>query len=519
MDAQKIELVFDGTFKRRDGKEEAIKLTQPTSRSEAGGIRWTTFGPFGNPFTPKNPDIGVFNGKVGVKVTLADGTEQIDESPLPVRLEVKPSIIVTELQPTSAECDAPALRLIGGMKYKMKTQLLGFDATSVDYEIKVPGIAPDNRGLPTLDFEQDGSPKYRSTLINHAVGDTSKSKSAPAPSTDKIDDKDAILLPVVPPDRPTYGVIFSIIARDAKGAAVRSVFGMQAHNPLEVVYDGRYQLAQIYAAQPVSACMPGGQQGRNVDYTESKSETRSRSLSVTLSSTWLKSDENNWSTTDGKNITTSKAVTDGYSNTHSTTNSFTFERNHSETDGVSFNWSNSTEVKAEAKVGFSLFEVGGSVANTRTVGGERSHSTTNGWSQSNTNAVTDSETRDHSETTTDSTSISKTDSKGGSQTNQNGGGKADGDAWTVSSTDTIQRGFGGSVIAGTYGVFYRQLARYTQKAFVLEYNKCGQSDVVGDVTMQDYVWAPDLALSNACPPLPKTNFPAPQCYLPPCDPQ
>src|SRR5688572_18285983 len=61
-DARTIELVFDGTYKRSNGREEPVKLTQPTNRAEAGAIRWTSFGPFANPFTPKDPDIGVFTG-------------------------------------------------------------------------------------------------------------------------------------------------------------------------------------------------------------------------------------------------------------------------------------------------------------------------------------------------------------------------------------------------------------------------------------------------------------------------
>ena len=76
----------------------------------------------------------------------------------------------------------------------------------------------------------------------------------------------------------------------------------------------------------------------------------------------------------------------------------------------------------------------------------------------------------------------------------------------------------GPIIANTFGVFYRQRARYTYRAFVLEFNKCGQSEVIGDLTLQDYIWAPDLALSTTCPPLPQSNLPQPQCFVPPCGP-
>src|SRR5262249_5335911 len=111
--AKKIELVFDGTFKRSDGSVTPVSMTQPTGRTEAGAVRWTSFGPFANPFQPENPDTGVFTGKVGVRVTNDDGTQTNDLSPLNITFQVQPSLIVTDMQPTSASCDKPALRLIG----------------------------------------------------------------------------------------------------------------------------------------------------------------------------------------------------------------------------------------------------------------------------------------------------------------------------------------------------------------------------------------------------------------------
>jgi hypothetical protein len=114
--------------------------------------------------------------------------------------------------------------------------------------------------------------------------------------------------------------------------------------------------------------------------------------------------------------------------------------------------------------------------------------------------------------------VSTTDSKGGSNREDVGAGQSTDQQWQVSSSDTIQRGFKGNVIANKFGVFYRQMARYTRRSFVLVYNKCGEADVVGDITQQDYVWAPDLAMGDACPPFPESNFPKPQCFLSPCDP-
>src|SRR3954462_7078373 len=51
-DATKIELLFDGTFTHPDGRVEDVHLSQETARTDAGAVRWGSFGPFSNPFTP-----------------------------------------------------------------------------------------------------------------------------------------------------------------------------------------------------------------------------------------------------------------------------------------------------------------------------------------------------------------------------------------------------------------------------------------------------------------------------------
>jgi hypothetical protein len=510
--ARMIELVFDGTFTRGDGRTEPVKLVQSTNRSEAGAARWTTFGPFGNPFTPRDPDIGFFKGKVGVRVTAADGTVTEDPKPINVRFDVRPSIVVSELQPTTATCDKPALRLIGGLSYRIKTSTIGFKATNIEYAFRTPSILNDAAGKPNFQTESDGKLRFQTKTLAHAVQN----------NADVVDGAEAFTLPPVPLDAPNYGAVMAIVAKDEKGKTITSVFGMTAHNPIGIFYDGRFELAQIYPAKPVSSCTPGGQQGREVTYNESQMESRQRMLSVTISKSFMKGAENNWSTSDGKTVSKSITNTDGWSNTRSTANSFSFERNHSDTSGVSFNWSDGETVKGEGKVSFTPFgigaEVGGGAEKRWDRGRTESSSSTDGWSMGQSSTTTNSNTVDHSTATTDSSSVTTTNTKGGSESTQETEGEALQDAWTVTSQQTIDRGFKANVIANTYGVFYRQMARYTQRAFVVVYNKCGEGDVIGDLTLQDYVWAPDLALGEKCPPLPQSNFPQPQCQLPPCDP-
>jgi hypothetical protein len=510
-DARKIELVFNGTFTQPNGTATPVSITQETTRTEAGAMRWTTLGPFSNPFLPNKPDIGVFSGKAGVRVTNADGSTTDDANPIPMNFEVRPSIVITDLQPTTATCAQPALRLIGNMSYKMKAETIGFNATHIDYSFTTPSMAADDLGKPVLDFNSDGKMITHETKLSHPL----------VGNADAVAGSEALRLPPVPDNVNNYGVVFAVTASDDAGHSVTSVFGMTAHRPLEVYYDGRYELSQIYPATPVSGCMPGGQQGRSATYTESHAEQKSRTLSLTLSRSLTQSNENNWSTSDGKTVEHGTTNTDGYSHMHGTENSFTFSQEHSDSNGVSTNWSDGDSMGGSAGVGFDFFasvSASGNYEHNSMNGGGSEHSSNDGWSKGTSNSTLDQSTTDHQTATTDSTSVQTTNTKGGSQSTQDQTGINQDNSWTVQSTDTIDRNYQGTVIAGTWGTWYRQMVRFTRRAFVLEFNKCGQGDVMGDMTLQDYTWAPDLALGEKCPPFPQTNFPAPQCFTAPCDP-
>lgn len=493
--AEAVDFVFDGTFARAGGGEEHVALVQRGERVDPRTIRWTTFGPFGNPFTPSNPDIGVFRGKVGVRVTLADGAVTMDDSPVPIELEVQPSIIVADLQPTTATCDQPALRLIGQMSYKMRTLALGFTPTRIEYAFKTPEIVQDSGGNSVFALDAEGVPNYRTTTVAHDV----------AAPVDTVDGSEALALPAVPPDRAKYGVVFSIVAHDNAGRTIQSTFGMTVHKPLEIYNDPRFSLAQIYPAEPVSSCLDGGKEGRVVSYSEGNTATRQRTSTLSLSTSWLKSDENTWSTADGKTVATSQSGMDAFARSHGTSNTFSFEPRGSTTTDISFKWQDSTAGGSSGEVTIPITP--------RLLSVQGDKSSESGWNIGGGDATTDETTSSRSTATTDWRSIEKTDTTGGTPPASADPRQAEN--WTVTSARTIDE-FHGSIVAGTSGVFYRQLARYTRKAFVLEYTKCGESEVIGDVTLQDYVWAPDLALGTECRPLPRTNLPQPACRLSPC---
>ncbi len=442
-------LVFQGTFEGEDGSSHPIDAEFETSRLDAGTLRWSSFGPYRVPFGPGD-QIGTFHGEVFARLVTVDGDVLEDESRVPVSFRVQPSILVHELQPVTASCGGPITRAIGGASYRVRVQALGFTPQSFTYTIAAPAV--------------DG---FEPVSIRHAA-------TGPFDAVGEYGD---FQMPDVPDNMLAYGAVLTVQATGEDGRVRQSAFAIGVHRPLEVFYNGNVAVAEVFAPTPVSACIPGGEAGRAVEYNESMTETRSRAYSMSWNESWLRS----------HTVSESSTSTVGLSETNGV--------GFATTDGESFRWELGGEVGGT--IGISkLVSLG--VKATFGVGGETRHDTTS--STNRESGLTRSETTTDTESATDTV----------------GGGSAETFSWEVSSSESVARGFGGTVIAGTYGVFYRQTLRLMRRAVMVTYNQCGAAEVVGDVDFTDWTWSPDLALGDACPPLPESNLPQAECLISPC---
>ena len=444
----RLTVLFEGEYRRVDGVVDPVHLEVAVRRTSGGTLRWDGFGPYSIPFTPGGDVLGTFTGTARVRLLTPEGEVMDAETAADVELEVLPSILVRSLEPEAASCSLPALRAIGGVPYELGVEALGFEPASFTYTITAPA----------LDV---------SDSVRHVVSGR----------TDSVGDDGSLVIPQVPEEMQAYGLIFSVEARAMDGSLHQTLFAIGVHRPMEIYYDGNVEIAEIYAPVPVSACIPGGEAGRTVSYTETESETRARGYDVHWDEGWLRSHtvEHSESTTDARH----ESNTVGFSTTN----------------GSSFNWSVGTE--AGGSVGITgLIEVGMKV--NASVGGSTYSSSTR--SNSRTTGTS------HSETTTDTESM----------TEQTSGSNGEAFRWEVSSTEQLSRDFSADVIAGTYGVFYRQTVRMMRRAALVTYNLCGIANVIGDVEFEDWNWSADMGLGQACPPLPQSNLPEAQCLLSPC---
>lgn len=90
------------------------------------------------------------------------------------------------------------------------------------------------------------------------------------------------------------------------------------------------------------------------------------------------------------------------------------------------------------------------------------------------------------------------------------------ETYVSSNTSSTTFSYGGYIPRGKAGVFYRQTSRYTKLSEIITYDLNGVASSAGYISMNSWVWAPELALSDSCENLPQSNFGNATCYIPPC---
>lgn len=317
---------FEGTFYEAIGASG--QLTNPTPVSLTvnpvyGGVELNgaqrsiltipRVGPFSNPFT-RDARPGRFDGTIQVVNTYTDGF--VDAGPqVPMRLDIAPSIVIEELRPVHADCGAPAVRVFSGLPYVMKVRVGGIKANRFIYE-----------------FNQiNGDPSV--TTFDHVISSVTE--------TDGVgESSEIVVFNPIPEDQQSYVTGVRVMAFDEEGHYAETALPIGVHRPIEVVYSGKYELAERYEPVPVSGCIPGGV-GNSVSYSESTTETRTQSVSVTISS--------NWSTEQGREV--SSQTSEGISIGEST--STTLGESASEREALSETVGEEYEQSTANSVGFS----------------------------------------------------------------------------------------------------------------------------------------------------------------------
>lgn len=561
-----VDVTFRGELRLEDGTASPVEVTVPLASEAPGVLVWESFGAYRIPFGD-GLHVGTFVGEVRGTARYYDGsyTEQRGTGLL-ARLEVRPSIVVRDFRAMGdgwyADCAEPSTTVIHGVAYGMRVRAVGFRPVRTEFVLS-PGFVVD--GETTTDVRR----------FAH----------------DNRDLEQAILVrPAVVPDY-VDGFVASVTVRmiDEAGTPHELEYPMMVRRPLEVVWNTRMEVAEIYPPEPVSGCIAGGAASVVTEYSESRSETRTRSWQRSMARNWTTTvgeqhgatygsslsqgvtdttgttvsmtdttsrgvsvvDTDSFTRTDGRMATTSVQFSEGRSDTIG----WSVGRGHTSTTtneiGVGVSGSVTVGVSGEASTGLLPGgKVGGSVegtvgveghyrrgwgtSDTETVGASGSatgtSSVSRGESVGTSTSVSESRSRavgaswqrsqSYAEANSFSRAISLQASRSYTQSVQQSRSVAESlgvtetDLYSVSTTEATSLRTQSWVWAGQYGVWYRQTTRLVRRGVVITHDLCGNSAEAGQVRIDDWRWAPDLAVGTSCPP--PSNLPPAECRIGPC---
>jgi hypothetical protein len=295
-------LVFTGVFQSTAGNIEQVNLEVTPVFKNQGMLEWT-FGP-NIPFS-KNDETGTFRGVVQAMNIGFDGARK-DATPLSTQVQVRPSILIKQFRPISAGCAPGLTDTTEDTKMLIEVEAVGLKAgngvaplrfvyTFMKQHFQFEGYFGGKLGLdPEGLFPQTGPVSIIddveggnvSRLGSGVPSTTYVHQGTPGPSglPTGIDNLFQLshlrTAPLPNPQGNNYQAAISIMAIDSTGQTIKRTIPLTVWAPIEVDYEGGVTEVESFDPVPVTGCLPGGDIGRDVTYSEMTAETRSRSFKV-----------------------------------------------------------------------------------------------------------------------------------------------------------------------------------------------------------------------------------------------
>jgi len=245
-------------------------------------------------FHPTGDHLGYFLGSVAVINVGKDGSQKASDR-LQLKLEVRPSLLPRMARPTNAACQSVVDATLEDTPMGFVVEAIGLRPASADnpitfywtfmldhwnvdtsYNTTNPGSIFPKTGAFMLEEQvtsgntssvMDGGNKNFLLKVGSDVFGSSRLKTL---KTGKIP---------AAGQGTSIATTVNVAAVDSSGKTVQLSMPITINPVATMHYDGDQQIAERYSPTPVSDCIPGGDIGRQVSYSEDKAETRSRSMS------------------------------------------------------------------------------------------------------------------------------------------------------------------------------------------------------------------------------------------------
>jgi hypothetical protein len=297
-------LMFEGIYQTTGGKLQQVKLEAVPTYQNQGVMSWN-FGP-NIPFSSEE-DTGSFRGVLRATNVGLDGTVKEAPQPIGVEIQVLPSILLRQMRPVGAGCSVGITDTTEESKFLVEVKTIGLKAGSQIAPLRFvytfmkehfsfagtlssaivldpEALFPKKGPVSVIDDVTSGTSSSLGSAPRNVIvakgAFTSSMASLPG-SIDNLFGLTQLTTATIPEAANSVDATMNIVAIDSTGQAATRAIPLRIWTAIEVAYSGDFRTARSFDPVPVSGCIPGGDIGRDVTYSESTSETRTRTFTVT----------------------------------------------------------------------------------------------------------------------------------------------------------------------------------------------------------------------------------------------
>jgi len=284
-------LVIKGTYYDASGTTQAVEIQNLATHVNTGKLTWTMF-PNIVFDTKMGSRLGQFVGRLSVVNVGKDGTQK-GSGQLPVKITVKPSIILRLARPTNSNCSSIVKRTLEKTAMAFTAQVVGLRAATKDNPLTFYWTFLAQQWKVSWSYSTFDPtalfPKKGAFVIEDRLSSGTTSTISDNASTSLLVKVGSDLLGngklkelqtgAVPGAGSHYTSSVSVVARDASGKQVKLSIPIDVSRMARMSYDGGARIGERFPPVQVSDCIPGHDIGRQVTYSEDTSETRSRAIS------------------------------------------------------------------------------------------------------------------------------------------------------------------------------------------------------------------------------------------------
>ncbi|MFH1131217.1 MAG: hypothetical protein V1754_07770 [Pseudomonadota bacterium] len=288
-------LAISGTYFDDQGESHLVDLQVTPKRENSTRLSWKLWPNI--VFSPTGDRLGYLLGQIRVINVGKDGTQKAS-LPLPIKIQVKPSLLPRTTRPLSGGCQSVVNATLEDVGFYFRVEAIGlrdgqkdaplnftwsFNAEHWEANLNYGSFDPESVMPKTGSFVfedkvtsgrestiADGGNKYFLLKIgSDLIGETGlkELRTKQVPQGQGAEFKNS------------YFATVNVAATDASGKSAVLVIPIEVFRAAYLSYDGNTKIAERYPPEDMTGCIPGGDIGRQVTYREDKAQTRSRSLS------------------------------------------------------------------------------------------------------------------------------------------------------------------------------------------------------------------------------------------------